>query len=185
MGVIIAIIVIVVILAIAFGVYRYMQQQKVATASQRFGTEYDRTVQQYGGDKNKAASALQEKEDELQRVTIHPLSTEQREQYAQEWHDVQAKFVDDPGGAVTDADALITEVLTTLGYPADRFGNREDVASVKYPDVADNYRTAHAIAQRQESGEATTEDLRNAMLGFRSLFDQLVGATQGTTTETT
>jgi hypothetical protein len=83
--------------------------------------------------------------------------------------------VDDPGDAVTRADDLITRVMDRIGYDANEYGQREDVVSVKYPDAVENYRKAHDIAQMQENGEASTEDLRDAMLRYRTLFEQIVG----------
>lgn len=183
MTTIIAIVVIVVIVLIALGVWMRTRQQKVTTAQQRFGPEFDRAVEEHGGNKQEAASALQERQERVEKVTIHPLTADERQQYSTEWQSIQTQFVDDPGGAVTRADDLITRVMARIGYEADEYGQRTDVISVKYPDAAENYRTAHDLALKQESGDATTEDLRNAMLRYRTLFEQLVGMPQSAQTE--
>lgn len=175
MTTIIAIVVIVIIVLIALGVWRSMRQRQVSQAQQQFGSEFDRAVQEHGGDKQAAASDLQERQERVEGTTIHPLTTDERQQYAEEWKSVQAQFVDDPGAAVTRADDLITRVMDRIGYDAGEYGQREDVISIKYPDAAENYRKAHDIAQMQENGQASTEDLRDAMLRYRTLFEQLVG----------
>lgn len=185
MTTIIAIVVIVVIVLVGLALWWNARRQKVSTAQQRFGPEFDRAVQEHGGNKQEAASDLQQRQERVEKVTIHPLTADERQQYSAEWQSIQTQFVDDPGGAVTRADDLITQVMDRIGYEADEFGKRTDVISVKYPDAAENYRIAHDLAQKQESGDATTEDLRNAMLRYRTLFEQLVGVPQGTQTEVT
>ncbi|HZU14750.1 MAG TPA: hypothetical protein VFB58_18080 [Chloroflexota bacterium] len=175
MTIVILIVVIIVILAIAFGVLQYTRRRKVEEVRDRFGPEYQRTVDQYGGDEQKAADVLAERRDRVEKVDVQPLTDEQRQSYSSQWQSIQAQFVDDPGAAVSGADVLISDVMKTMGYPTGQAGLREDAVSVQYPDVAENYRKAHALAQRQENGQATTEDLREAMLLYRSLFDQLVG----------
>lgn len=175
MTVVIIVVVIIVVVAIAFGAWRAMQQRQTQAVQQRFGSEYDRTVTQSGGDERKATTILKEREERVEQVEIHPLSSDARERYSSQWQTVQAQFVDDPAGAVTAADALIADVMQQIGYPVDAFEQREEAVSVRYPEVADDYRTAHEIAQRNESGEANTEDLRTAMVRYRSLFERLVG----------
>jgi hypothetical protein len=183
MSPVIWIVIVVIILIVAFAAWRYTQQRQTEAVRERFGPEYDRTVQQQGGDERKAASALKERQERVESVEIHPLSTEDRERYTEQWKSIQSQFVDDPAGAVGRADALITDAMTTIGYPVDQFEQREEAVSVKYPEVADNYRTAHEIAQRQTNGDATTEDLREAMVLYRSLFERLVGMPQASSTE--
>jgi FtsZ-interacting cell division protein ZipA len=182
---IIAIIVVVVIVLVGLALWWNARQRKVSNAQQRFGSEFDRAVEEHGGNKQEAASDLQERQERVEKVTIHPLTADERQQYSTEWQSIQTQFVDDPGGAVTRADDLITQVMDRIGYEAGQYGQRTDVVSVKYPDAAENYRTAHDLAQKQESGDATTEDLRNAMLRYRTLFEQLVGVPLGSQTEAT
>lgn len=175
MTAVIIVVVIIVIVALAFGAWRYMEQRKTQAVQQQFGSEYDRTVTQFGGDERKATTELREREKRVEQVEIHPLSSEARERYSSQWQEVQAQFVDDPGGAVNAADDLIADAMKQIGYPVDEFEAREEAVSVRYPEVADDYRTAHDIAQRNESGDASTEDLRTAMVRYRSLFERLVG----------
>jgi type II secretory pathway pseudopilin PulG len=185
MTALIVIVVIVVILVLAFGAWWYTQQRQRQEAKQQFGPEYDRTVQQFGGDERKATSALKEREERVEQVEIHPLSGDARQQFSDQWQSIQSQFVDDPGGAVNAADGLISDAMRQIGYPVAQFEQREEAVSVKYPDVADDYRTAHEIAQRNQNGEANTEDLREAMVRYRSLFERLVGMPQSNQTEVT
>jgi hypothetical protein len=178
MATIIAIVVIIVVVLIGLGLWWWARQRKVSEAQQRFGPEFDRAVEEHGGNKQQAVSDLQDRQERVEKVTVHPLTSDERQQYSTEWQSIQTEFVDDPGAAVGRADDLITRVMDRIGYEVNEFGQRVDVISVKYPGAADNYRRAHDIAQMQENGEASTEDLRDAMLRYRALFEQLVGMTQ-------
>lgn len=182
MGIVIVIVVIIVVLVLAFAAWRYTQTRRTATLRDQYGPEYDRAVEKTD-DRRQAESELQERRERVDQVKIQPLSGEDRDRFANEWKSVQAQFVDDPAAAVGRADALITEVMSTLGYPAGSFEHREDAASARYPDVAENYRSAHEIAVRQQNGEASTEDLRGAMVQYRSLFEKLVGMSPTQPTE--
>jgi hypothetical protein len=90
------------------------------------------------------------------------------------WHRVQARFVDEPRGAVTEADQLLGDVMSTRGYPVSDFEQRSADMSVDHARVVENYRAAHEIALRHAQGQASTEDLRQAMIHYRTLFDELV-----------
>jgi hypothetical protein len=105
---------------------------------------------------------------------IHPLAPEDRARFIDSWARVQARFVDGPGSAVTEADQLLGDVMSTRGYPMSDFEQRAADISVDHPLVLDNYRAAHQGAMRQTRGEASTEDLRKAMIHFRTLFEELV-----------
>ncbi len=175
MTTIIAIVVIVIVVLIGLGLWWFARQRKVSQAQQQFGSEFDRAVQEHGGNRQAAAGDLEDRKERVEKTTIHPLTADERQQYAGEWKSIQTQFVDDPGEAVTRADDLITRVMDRIGYDAGEYGQREDVISIKYPDAAENYRKAHDIAQMQQSGKASTEDLRDAMLRYRTLFEQLVG----------
>lgn len=181
---IIAIVVIVIVVLIGLGLWWSARQRKVTQAQQQFGPEFDRAVEDHGGNKHEAASELQERQERVEKVTVKPLTADERQQYSDEWQSIQAQFVDDPGAAVMRADTLIANVMDRIGYEVNEYGQREDVVSVKYPEAADNYRRAHDIALMQENGEASTEELRDAMLRYRTLFEQMVGVPQGTQTET-
>lgn len=173
-AIVIAAIVIAALIVFGIIVWQVRAHQRSQELRDQFGPEYDRAVDRYG-DQGKAEAELAERRDQVERVTIQPLSADDREKYAADWQSIQAQFVDDPGAAVSRADVLITSVMDRLGYQASAVEGREAVASVQYPDAAENYRQAHAIAQKQENGDATTEDLREAMIQYRSLFDKLVG----------
>jgi len=110
----------------------------------------------------------------MEKVHIRSLTSEERESYSKRWHDVQAKFVDDPPGAIRDADALVNMTMQTRGYPMGEFEARAENLSVDHPKVVRNYRAARVIAVRQDRGEATTEDLRHAMVYYRDLFEELL-----------
>ena len=167
----IAIVVAVLVLA-AIG-WLVWQRQRSEALRERYGPEYERTVNQLG-DKRRAESELLRRQERVAALEIRPLSAQQRDQYQQRWRAVQTRFVDDPKGAVTDADALVEDVMKTRGYPISEFDQRAADLSVHHPRVVDNYRAARDIAQRHRQGRATTEDLRQAMVHYRGLFDDLL-----------
>lgn len=139
-----------------------------------FGPEYDRAVEAAGG-RSKAEADLAEREKRVKKLDIRPLEPDERRAFIDRWRDVQARFVDDPPRAVAFADALLGEVMRARGYPVSDFEQRVDDISVDHPIVVEHYRKAHDIAVRDEKGEAGTEDLRQAMIHYRTLFDNLIG----------
>lgn len=139
-----------------------------------FGTEYDRTVERMGF-RQEAEAELRERERRVERLHITPLAPADAGRHAQEWKTVQSHFVDNPRGALTEADALVRRVMTQRGYPVGDFESRAADISVDHPRVVENYRTAHAIAARDERGAANTEDLRKAVVHYRALSDDLLG----------
>jgi FtsZ-interacting cell division protein ZipA len=169
------IIVAIIVLAIIVGaVMWYQRKRRTDQLQEQFGPEYERTVHQYG-DSSKAEDVLVERRQRVQNANIHPLTPDQQQSFGDRWRDVQAEFVDDPSAAIGDADSLVQEVMQARGYPTgNMFEQNADTISVDYPDVVDNYRKAHAIAQRNEDGNASTEDLRQALIYYRSLFDELL-----------
>jgi hypothetical protein len=172
MAILIAIVVIAVIgvAAIGFVMSRKRRSQKL---KERFGPEYDRVVRQEG-DSRKAEGVLEFRQKRREKFNIRPLSTADRSSFAARWGDVQARFVDDPQGAVTLAEGLVTDVMQSRGYPIGEFEQRAADLSVDYPVIVDNYRGAHDIALRHSSGKASTEDLRQAMVHYRRLFQELL-----------
>lgn len=148
----------------------------------RFGREYDRTLEAKG-DRGKAEAELAEREKRVEKLDIRPLSPDERREFGQRWTDVQARFVDDPPRAVAFADALLGDVMKARGYPVSDFEQRAGDISVDHPVVVEHYHKAHDIAVRHERGEASTEDLRQAMIHYRALFDNLVGAEAPSTPE--
>lgn len=141
----------------------------------RFGREYDRTLEAKG-DRGKAEAELAEREKRVEKLDIRPLTPDERRDFGHRWSEVQARFVDDPPRAVAFADALLGDVMKARGYPVSDFEQRASDISVDHPVVVEHYHKAHDIAVRHERGEASTEDLRQAMIHYRALFDNLVGA---------
>lgn len=139
----------------------------------RFGPEYERTVQTLG-DEKKARKELEERQKHVEELDIRPLSEDEREHYRAAWAAVQSKFVDEPGQAVVDADRLIKEVMHLRAYPVADFEQRAAYISVNYPELVSNYRAAQAIALKNEHREANTEEMRQAMIDYRSLFNELL-----------
>ena len=166
---------VVVVLVIVVAIALYMRKRKNTTAGlkNRFGPEYDRAVKQHGSER-KAEAKLADRETRVDLLKIRDLDLAERERYLAQWQAVQSRFVDYPKGAVTEADELVSSLMQTRGYPVADFDQRAADISVDHPRVVDNYRAAHEIAQRQRLGEASTEDLRSAIIYYRSLFDELV-----------
>lgn len=149
---------------------------------ERFGPEYNRTVEQLG-DRRKAEQELDTRTKQVKALDIHPLTTEQQDDFSQRWRAAQARFVDDPSGAVREADRLVVQVMKARGYPADSFELRTALVSVEHAGVVQNYRLAHDIAARNDRGEASTEDLRQALVYYRNLFNELLDTVETTIAE--
>lgn len=139
-----------------------------------FGSEYDRTVGTMGR-RGKAEEELERRRERVEMLNIQPLSREDKERFAMEWQGIQARFVDDPAGAVEEADVLITDVMQKQGYPVGDFEQRTADLSVEHASALRDYREAHSLALAQRRGEASTDDLRNAMIHYRALFNDLLG----------
>lgn len=150
-----------------------LDRQRSRHLQEKFGPEYGRTVAERG-DRRTAESELREREQARERLEIRPLSERQRERYGGEWQQVQSDFVDNPSDAVAKADRLVAEVMRERGYPVDDFEQQTAVVSVDHPDVVANYREGHAIYLSVDRGDASTEDLRQAMQHYRALFDDLL-----------
>jgi hypothetical protein len=130
---------------------------------------------QEGGSRRHAEAKLDERQERIESLHIRPLASGDHARFLESWSRVQARFVDSPGGAVTEADQLLGDVMSTRGYPVSDFEQRAADISVDHPQVMENYRTAHEIAVRQTLGQATTEESRQAMIHYRTLFEELVG----------
>ena len=150
-----------------------MRKHKSAQLKRHFGSEYDRVAQEQG-DARHAEAVLSQREKRVEKLSIHPLPGLQRDGYLQEWMAVQRRFVDDPSAAVTEADSLVTAVMTARGYPMSDFEQRAADISVNYPTVVHNYRSAREIVLRHAKGHSSTEDLRQAIVCYRSLFEELL-----------
>ena len=151
-----------------------MRRRQTAQLKDRFGPEYDRTVAESGGERE-ARADLRAREQRREQLDIQPLSPERREQYGTAWREVQATFVDGPSRAVREADLLVVRVMQDRGYPMEEFEQRAADVSVDHPEVVENYRAAHAISMKNEQRTASTEDLRQAMVHYRALFQDLLG----------
>jgi hypothetical protein len=164
--------VVVVLAAIALA-WTYVQRQRRVRLRERFGPEYDRTLRE-AGTPEKAEAILDARARRVEKLKIRPLSREQSESFSREWRRVQGLFVDDPDGAVAAADRLVTQVMSARGYPVEDFETRAADLSVDHPRVVENYRTARALALRRERREAGTEELRQAVVNYRALFNDLL-----------
>lgn len=170
------IVAVVVIAAIAAAAYFWMQNRRTQELSGRFGPEYRRTLEETG-DRGEAEQELQARQERVKQMEIRELPAEQREQYAREWRSVQAQFVDDPSGAISLADRLVGEVMEARGFDVDSdFEQRAADVSVESGQVVSEYRLAHDIAERHAAGGVETEELRQAMVHYRAVFDDLLGA---------
>jgi hypothetical protein len=169
----VVILAIAVVVLIAFGVFVLTRWRRSQSLQKQFGPEYKHVVRQYG-DERKAEAELVSREKRVRKLEIRSLTPEEQSRFAQVWRRTQARFVDEPSKAVGEADDLIKEVMQARGYPVGDFDQRAADISVDHPNVVTNYRAAREIAARNRSGEATTEELRQAMMHYRSLFEELV-----------
>jgi hypothetical protein len=165
----------VVILIIAALAWLYMRKRRSTTANLRrkFGPEYERAVREHGSER-KAEAKLEDREKRVEKLNIRELDATERERFLKRWESVQSRFVDSPKGAVAEADDLVSSLMKTRGYPVSDFDQRAADISVDHPRVVENYRSAHEIALRVGKDGASTEDLRTAMIHYRSLFEELV-----------
>src|SRR5438132_7151211 len=163
----------IVMVAIAVGVFFYLRRRRSENLRRQFGPEYKRAVDQYG-DQRKAEATLAEREKRVRKLDIRGLTADQQNRFANNWKKAQARFVDAPSPAVSEADGLVKELMLARRYPMAEFEQRTADISVDHPNVVNNYRAAREIAQRNKSGKATTEDLRQAMVHYRSLFEELM-----------
>lgn len=160
-------------LVAGISLWLYLRHRRSRSLRERFGPEYDRVVQQEGNVR-RGEGVLEFREKKREKLNIRPLTVSARNDYANQWNNVQAQFVDDPEGSVAKADSLVSEVMETRGYPVADFDERAEIISVDHPAVVENYRAAHAIAIGRARGQATTENLRKAMVHYRALFDELL-----------
>jgi hypothetical protein len=166
---------VVVILVIAVLAWMYVRKRRTSSAKlrQRFGPEYERAVRTHGSER-RAEAKLADREKRVGTMKIRELDAAERERFSAQWISLQARFVDYPKGAVTEAGELVSSLMQARGYPVTDFDQCAADISVDHPKVVENYRSAHAIALRLGRGEASTEDLRSAMIYYRSLFEELV-----------
>ena len=174
---IIAVILVLVIVGVILGAI-FARRKRSQRFQNKFGPEYDRTVQTMGNQK-KAQTEMDDRQKHVDTLNIRPLSISERERYQAEWTAIQAKFIDQPGQATVEADHLIMEVMQKRAYPVSDFEQRAADISVNYPALVSNYRAAREIAVKNEQHSANTEELRQAMIYYRSLFDELLETEAG------
>jgi hypothetical protein len=164
----------VVIALVAIGLMVWMSQRKRSRSLQeQFGPEYRRTVAETG-DRRKAEAELKHRQERVEALELRTLEPAELDRFRDEWGTVQARFVDDPSGAVSAADRLVQEVMAARGYPIATFDQRAADISVTHPELVTNYRSAHYVGNRVESGEADTEEMRNGFVAYRALFAELL-----------
>jgi hypothetical protein len=168
----------IVLLVAGLAGWAYSRRQRRARLQSRYGPEYDRTLQTAG--KPTAAEAeLKARAARVAEFKLHPITSVQADAFEREWRRVQARFVDNPEDAVREADILVTQVMTARGYPLEDFERRAEDLSVNHPAVVQNYRTARTLAARRERGEAGTEELRQAVVNYRALLEDLLETETG------
>lgn len=171
----VVLIIVAVIVVVALAVWWFARRERSRQLRSRFGPEYDHALVMHGN-AAKAEHELLSREKRMEKIHVRPLPPEERDRYVEQWHEVEAGFVDDPSRSTAQADQLVTEVMRARGYPMADFDRRAEDLSVDHPEVVRNYRAAHAIALKRDRGDATTEDLRQAVVHYRRLFDDLLEA---------
>jgi hypothetical protein len=152
----------------------YLNQRRRSRELQaRFGPEYGRTLRE-AGSARRAEALLEKRTKRVAKLDIHPLSAEDRARFSEAWSNLQRRFVDSPEKSVAEADGLVRDLMVARGYPMADFERRAEDISVHYPHVVKNYRAARAVAERSSAHEATTEELRQAVVYYRSLFEELL-----------
>ncbi|TKG66963.1 hypothetical protein [Prauserella endophytica] len=166
----VALAIVLVIVVVAFAVRRQLQRKHLR---ERFGPEYDREVE-HAPSKRRAERELAQREAEHEQLSIRPLSDEARVRYTESWNLIQQQFVDRPADAVVDADRLLAALMADRGYPTGDHEQQAAALSVKHSRTIGHYRTAHDVVERHRTGQSSTEDLREAMVHYRTVFDELL-----------
>ncbi|HEU5317201.1 MAG TPA: hypothetical protein VFX49_13915 [Chloroflexota bacterium] len=165
--------VVIALIVLALVAWAYSGRRRSAELRERFGPEYERVVSEYG-DQKIAEDKLRERQERVEALELRTLAPEERVRFSRTWREVQSRFVDAPAEAVTQANTLVKEVMQERGYPEGTFDQRAENLSVRHPELVQNYRAAREIARRNERREASTEDLRQAMVHYRALFEELL-----------
>ena len=170
---VIGVVALLIVLLIVWVVMKQRNRRRTEELRARFGPEYDLALREYGS-RAKAEGSLLDRVNRVNRMTVHPLTEPEREQYVSEWEAIQARFIDHPRGAVTEADEMINSLLRARGYEGVAFDRRAADLSVHHANLVEPYRRANTIVMRAGRNEATTEELRSAMILFRAIFEQLL-----------
>lgn len=165
--------VVVILALVALAVYLYQRKRQSRLLEERFGSEYGHVVSELG-DRAKAEAELKRRQQRVEGLRIVPLAPGEAARFSKAWNSLQAEFVDNPQGAVAQADELVRELMLKRGYPMGDFERRAADISVDHPAVVSNYRAAQDIRARNLRGEADTEELRRAVVHYRALFDDLL-----------
>jgi hypothetical protein len=173
--VVIGAVLLVVVLVAIFLIARERRKAQSRHLQERFGPEYNRVLST-AGDRGKAEAELTARERRVERLQLIELPPAEATRYAREWETLQSRFVDNPNGVVAEANRLVRELMLKRGYPMGDFESRAADISVHHPAVVENYRAAHDIAARDQRGQASTEDLRRAVVHYRALFESLLEA---------
>jgi hypothetical protein len=166
-------VVVLAMLALAAWFIAKKRREQSRRLQQHFGSEYGRTVEALGG-RTKAESDLMAREKRVERLVLTPLTLAEAARFTDAWNALQSRFVDNPKGVVVQADQLVRELMLKRGYPMGDFERRAGDISVDHPTIVAPYRAAQAIAVRDERDVADTEELRQAVVHFRALFDELL-----------
>jgi type II secretory pathway pseudopilin PulG len=169
------IVIVVLVALVLIGVWMQSGRSRREKLQSRFGSEYDRAIEE-AGSRKEAERELAAREKRVQAFDMRTLTPDEQHEFSQRWRAAQARFVDDPAQAIADANGLVDEVMRARGYPMGDFEQRAADLSVDHADVVSNYRAARELVLKNEQKLASTEDLRQAMVHFRSLFDDLLGA---------
>ncbi len=170
----ISIIAVIVVVAIVIAAVALRRKSRTGKLRSQFGdAEYARAVAK-GGNRREAEAGLEGRTQRVEGLQVRALAAGDRARFEETWRGVQGRFIDGPAGAVSEADQLLGDVMSARGYPVGDFEQRAADISVDHSVVLENYRTAHEIAVRQTQGRANTEDLRQAMVHYRTLFEELV-----------
>ena len=169
---ILVIVAIVVVILIAIAIWFTLRKRRTDALRDKFGDEYDRTVEERGN-RTRAEDALEEREKRVKELDIRPLTHEEHDRFSSEWHETKTLFVDSPAEAVLRADRTLANMMSTRGFPMGDFDRRYEDLTVDHPKVARHYREGHALTERHNRGEASTEDLRQAIKHYEQLFEEL------------
>jgi hypothetical protein len=164
--------IVIVLMAVAAGVY-FLQRQRSRQLRTHFGPEYDHAVEGFG-QRRAAERALLDRARRVDKLELRPLPALRRAELWNRWQAVEAQFVDDPGSAIREAHSLLSTVMREQGYPTSRFEEQVELLSVHHPATVQHYREAHRLADERARGQSATEQLRQAMIHYRALFEDLL-----------
>jgi LPXTG-motif cell wall-anchored protein len=171
------IIALMIIALLAIAMWLHFRRRESQTLQRRFGPEYGHTVEEFGS-RPKAEAELKARQKRVERLDIVALPRAEAARFSQAWRSLQARFVDNPKGVLSEADRLVRELMQKRGYPMGDFERRAADISVHHPSVVEHYRAAHDIALRDERGEVDTEGMRQAVIHYRALFAELLEVEQ-------